>query len=487
MNHRKTLSTETAAAKAGFSAATGYRIQRDPRPPSQKRAPRGRRRPDPLAGIFDKDVVPMLQDNTDIRPVGVFRELMRLHPDLDPGIRRTLERRIRDWRARHGPDRDVIFRQTARPGRIALSDFTVMNALGVTVAGQPLDHRLYHFRLPWSGFRHAEVVLGGESFTALATGLQAALWSLGGVPAEHRTDSLSAAFRNLGKDDARDRTGRYEALCGHYGMTASRNNRGVAHENGAIESAHGHLKREVTDALALRGSKDFADIDAYRAFMAGIVGRGNARRAKAIRAERGTLRDLPPMRTPDWEDATVTVTTSSGFILKKVFYTVPSRLIGHRLGVRIFDDRLELHLGHTHQLTLPRKRRGTSAKAVHVVNYRHVIHALKTKPMALLNLVYRDELFPRDAYRRCFEMAVARLGERAGCRLSVKLLALAHEENCEAALATEIDRGLQAGILPDLDDLRTRFAPDPGGLPEVQVTRARLAGYGALLGTGDAS
>lgn len=120
MNHRKTLSTETAAAKAGFSAATGYRIQRDPRPLRKNGRPPGRRRPDPLAGIFDKDVVPMLQKNTDIRPVCVFRELMRLHPELDPGIRRTLERRIRDWRARHGPDRDVIFRQTARPGRNAL-------------------------------------------------------------------------------------------------------------------------------------------------------------------------------------------------------------------------------------------------------------------------------------------------------------------------------------------------------------------------------
>ena len=179
MKHRKSHSTEAAAAKAGFSARSGYRIQQDPTLPSQKKAPGGRRRPDPLAGIFDEEVVPMLEGDSDIRAVGVFQELMRRHPDLDPGIRRTLERRIRDWRARHGPDREVIFRQTHTPGRIGLSDFTSMNALGVTVAGRPLDHRLYHFRLPWSRFRHAEVVLGGESFTALATGLQAALWSLG--------------------------------------------------------------------------------------------------------------------------------------------------------------------------------------------------------------------------------------------------------------------------------------------------------------------
>ena len=285
MKHRKSHSTEAAAAKAGFSARSGYRIQQDPTLPSQKKAPRGRRRPDPLAGIFEEEVVPMLEGDSEIRAVGVFEELMRRHPELDPGIRRTLERRIRDWRARHGPDQEVIFRQTHTPGRLGLSDFTRMNALGVTIAGQPLDHMLYHFRLPWSGFRHAEVVLGGESFTALATGLQAALWSLGGAPGDHRTDSLSAGFRNRCKDDAGDMTERCRLLCRHYGMAPSRNNRGVAHENGAIESPHGHLKREIADALALRGSADFADIDAYRAFIAEIVGRGNARACPGDRAE----------------------------------------------------------------------------------------------------------------------------------------------------------------------------------------------------------
>lgn len=487
MKHRKTHSTEAAAAKAGFSARSGYRINGDPTLPSQKKAPRGRRRPDPLAGIFEEEVVPMLKEDSGIRAFGVFEELMRRHPDLNPGVRRTLERRIRDWRAHHGPDQEVIFRQTHEPGRLGLSDFTNMNALGITIAGQPLDHMLYHFRLPWSGFRHAEAVLGGESFTALATGLQTALWSLGGAPGEHRTDSLSAGFRNRRTDDAEDMTERYRLLCRHYGMKPSRNNRGIAHENGAIESAHGHLKREIADALALRGSADFADVTAYRAFIAEIVGRGNARRSGRIKAERGVLQDLPPMRTTDYEGTSIDVTSSSGFILKRVFYTVPSRLIGHRLGVRLFDDRVELYVGASHHLTLPRKHRGSSTKPVYVVNYRHVIHSLKAKPMALLNLVYRDELFPRAAYRRCFEMALSQLGERAACRLTVRLLALAHEENCEAALAAEIDDGLAAGKLPDLDSLKTRFAPEPGAMPEVHIIRAPLAGYGDLLGMGDTS
>ena len=167
-------------------------------------------------------------------------------------------------------------------------------------------------------------------------------------------------------------------------------------EDQSIESPHGHLKRTIADALALRGSADFDDLDAYRAFIAEVVGRANAHRAKRINAERALLRDLPTMRAADYEETSVLVTSSSGFILRRVFYTVPSRLIGHRLGVRLYDDRLELFLSGTHHLTLPRGRAGATGPHAHVVNYRHVIHSLKKKPMALRNLVYRDALFPRE-------------------------------------------------------------------------------------------
>ena len=200
MKLRQTDSTAVAAAKASISVATAYRIEKDPRLPSQKQAPRGRRRPDPLAGIFEEEVVPLLKAAPGIRPVAIFEEMTRRHPELDEGVRRTLERRIRAWRAVHGEEQEIIFRQIHKPGHLGLSDFTDMAGFGVTIAGQPLDHRLYHFRLAYCGFEHAHVVLGGESFVALAEGLQNALWSLGGVPHEHRSDSLSAAFRNLDRD-----------------------------------------------------------------------------------------------------------------------------------------------------------------------------------------------------------------------------------------------------------------------------------------------
>ena len=425
----------------------------------------------------------MLTAAPELRAVAIFEEMQRRHPDLPDGTRRTLERRIRAWRALHGANQEVIFRQVHEPGRMGLSDFTDMADLGVTIAGVRLDHRLYHFRLAYSGFAHAHVIRGGESYVALAEGLQNALWALGGAPHEHRSDSLSAAFRNLDHDAREDLTRRYDALCRHYGMEPTRNNRGLAHENGSIEGPHGHLKKAVADALLMRGTSDFDDLAGYRLFIDEIVSRKNAHHAKRIAAERIVLQQLPGQRTCDHEETIVTVTSSGGFTLKKVFYTVPSRLIGHRLRVRLYDDRLELFIGATLLMTLTRGRAAATGKHAHVVDYRHVIHALRRKPMALLNLVYRDQLFPRDAYRLTFDRLLENIPDKAACRLMVDLLALAHDRGCEADLAAQLTADLAAGRLPDITALRTRFAPDPASLPEVVVHLTPLIAYEALLGT----
>jgi transposase InsO family protein len=483
MTFRQTGGPAVSAAKASISTATAYRFEQDHRPASLRTKPRGRRRPDPLADFFDAEVVPMLKAAPGLRAVAIFDEMQRRHPALSGGARRTLERRIRSWRTVHGADQEVIFRQVHEPGRMGLSDFTDMADLVVTVTGVRLDHRLYHFRLAYSGFEHAHVILGGESYVALAEGLQNALWALGGAPLEHRSDSLSAAFRNLDKDAREDLTGRYDALCAHYGMQPSRNNRGVAHENGAIESPHGHLKKAARDALLMRGSGDFDDLPSYRRFIDEIVSRKNAHHAKRIEAERPALQLLPGQRTCDYEETVVTVTSSGGFTLRKVFYTVPSRLIGHRLRARLYDDRLDLFIGGTLLMTLTRGR-AAAGKRAHVVDYRHVIHALRRKPMALLNLVYRDQLFPRDAYRHTFDRLLEKLPEKSACRLMVNLLALAHERGCEAELATLLGADLAAGQLPDITALRARFAPDPAALPEIVVRLTPLIAYEALLGAG---
>src|ERR1700693_2432289 len=443
MKSRLTEKKPAAAAQAAISLKSAYRIENDPRLPSQKAAPRGRRRPDPLVAIFDTEIVPMLEAAPGLRPIAIFEEMRRRHPELPDHVRRTMERRIRQWRALKGQDRDVIFRQVQEPGRMGLSDFTEMGDLAVRVAGADLDHRLYHFRLACSGFEHVHVILGGESYVALAEGLQNALWYL-------------------------------------YGREPPRNNRGVAHENGGIESPHGHLKNSIRDALLMRGTIDFDDLTVYRSFLDEIVGRKNARNRQRIDAERAVLQPLPDNRTADYEHELVYVSTSGGFVLRKVFYTVPSRLICHRPRARLFDDRVELFLGGTRVLTLVRGRPGRDGKHGHVVDYRHVIHALRRKPMALLNLVYRDQLWPRDAYRHMFDHLCERLSERAACKLMVELLSIAHERGCEAQLAALLTDDLAADRLPELKVLRERFAPDLASLPEVTVHLTPLTLYEAL-------
>ena len=480
MTHRLTSTARIAAAKSGFSGSSAYRLEKDPCLPSGKNRPRERRRPDPIAAVWDSEIVPLLKAAPGLRPVAIFEEIRRRHPELGDGVRRTMERRIRSWRGLFGPEQEVMFRQVHEPGRMGLSDFTDMGDLAITVARQALDHRLYHFRLVYSGFEHAHVVLGGESYVALAEGLQNALWALGGAPHEHRSDSLSAAFRNLDHDTREDLTCRYDALCAHYGMEPSRNNTGVAHENGSVESSHGHLKRTIEDAVLLRSSRDFADLPAYRRFIDEVVGRHNAKFGPRIDVERAALQELPGRRTADYEEAIVTVTSSCGFVLRKVFYSTPSRLIGHRLRVRLYDDRLDVYLGGTHQMTMPRGRAQSNGKHDHVVDYRHVIHSLKRKPMALMGLVYRDKLFPRQAYGRAFEAMVANLPVRAACRTMVDLLALAHDRACEVELGERLAQDLDDGRLPDMNILRALFTPNIDALPEIVVSYTPLSLYDEL-------
>ena len=480
MKLRETHAPAIAGAKAGFSTATAYLIEKELRLRPAWKPPRERRRPDPLIDIWDSEIVPMLSAAPGLRSVAIIDEMNRRYPGRYLGTRRTMERRIRGWRGLHGPEQEVIFRQTHEPGRMGLSDFTDMADLAITIAREPLDHRLYHFRLVYSGFEHAHVVLGGESYVALAEGLQNALWALGGAPSEHRSDSLSAAFRNLDDGARADLTTRYDALCAHYGMEPTRNNTGVAHENGSIESSHGHLKKAVEDGVLMRGSRDFVDLTAYRGFIDEVSGRHNAKCGARIDIERATLRELPGRRTIDFEEAIVTVTSSSGFVLRKVFYSTPSRLIGHRLRARLYDDRLDVYLGASLQMTMPRGRAHASGAHDHVVDYRHLIHSLRRKPMALMGLVYRDKLFPRQAYRRTFDVLLATVSARVACRTMVDLLALAHDRACEGELAERLTRDLDADILPDMSVLRGVFTPDAAALPAIVVTYMPLSAYDEL-------
>lgn len=401
--------------------------------------------------------------------------------EVPDSVRRTLERRVADWQALHGPDKEVFFPQRHDPGVLCLSDFTVADSLEVTIRGEAFPHRLYHFRLACSGWEDAKVILGGESFAAIAEGLQDALWRLGGVTAEHRSDSLSAAFKNLDRDAQADFTRGYEALCAHYGMRASRNNPGEAHENGSIESPNGHLKRRIAQALLKRGSLDFAQLDDYRLFVSGICAKHNARRRHLVAAERLHLGELPRHRTTDFTVRTAAVTRNSTISVDKVLYSVPPRLIGRKLEVHLFDDRLECFLGPTAALTLPRVR-AIGTQRAHRIDYRHVIATLKRKPQALRGLIYRDALFPHSAYARAWQVLDASLAPKDACRTMVGLLDLAANNACETALAVRLDDILDARGLPDLAELRDAFAvKTPIITADIVIPPPDIASYDVLL------
>lgn len=477
---RTKLGQEVAAAKVGISVRSARRLDGVLALPSQREARSWRTRPDPFEAVWQSEIIPMLEAAPGLTGTTLLEEVQRRYPGkYEDALLRTLQRRVRTWKASHGKEREVFFAQANPPGRLGLSDFTNAAVLQVTIAGANLLHLLYQFALAYSGWRYVEVVLGGESFMALSSGLQSAVWMMGGVPEEHRTDSLSAAFKNKAEHELLTR--RYEGLCMHYGMRPSRNNLGVSHENGSIEARQGTLKRTMEQALLLRGHRDFPDLDAYRRFVAEVFGRLNARVARKFSEERGMLKALPVRRSSDYEEVDARVTKFGTITVKKVLYTAPSRLVGHRLKVRVYSEKLEGWLGNVCVLELRRGQPDPASGRGKVVDYRHLLPALKRKPGALARSVLRDELFPRTEYRQMWAQLKDQLPEAGACRLMVGLLDLAGNGGCEAELAQRLAVLLASGELPDLERLQKDLAPRPALYPPVTVVLPDLASYDQLL------
>jgi transposase InsO family protein len=477
---RSQHSQEAAAAKTGISVASARRVEVGVVLPSQRSPRHWRTRADPLAEVWDSEIVPMLQGAPALMAVTLLEELQRRHPErFADSVLRTLQRRVGQWRAEHGLEREIYFAQEHPPGRLGLSDFTVADELGISLGGLVFPHRLYQFALAHSGWRHVRVVLGGESFQSLATGLQDALWMAGGVPEEHRTDSLSAAFNNLA--ERQELTSRYQALCAHYGVRPTRNNTGVSHENGAIEARQGSLKRALDQGLLLRGSREFADLAAYEQFVAETVRRLNARCARAWEAERACLRPLPVRRTADFEEIDARVSKFGVFTAKSVLYSVPSRLAGHRLKVRLHSTHLEAWLGGVKVFECERLHASAADRHPRQIDWRHMLPSLKRKPGAFARWVLREAMFPRSEYAQAWQRISAELPERAACRLMVELLDLAERANVVAELAGELAALHASGELPDIDVLRQRLAPRPPAMPEVEVVLPSSSVYDELL------
>jgi hypothetical protein len=464
-----------SADSADFSTRTARRLDGGGRAAT---APRMyRTRADSFLGIWSTEIEPLLQRDAKLRAVTLFADLQQRHPGrFRDGQVRTLERRIRQWRAVAGPSRPVMFPQEHPPGWQALLDFTDCGELAITIAGEMLPHRLGHVCCPHSGWQFAQVILGGESYPALAETLRLALEALGGVPQTLRTDSLSAAYKNLKQHE--ELTTRFDALCRHYGCTPTRNNLGVAHENGAVESPNGHIKRRLDQALRLRGTRDFARLEDYRDFVTVIVTAANAPRAAAIAMEQAGLAPLPSFPGVTWTEALGTVSRFSLITVLGWSYMVPSRLMGHRLVVRIFDDRLEFHVGHQQVHTCPRRHGHQRSPQV---NYHLCIDALIQKPGAFARLIYRDDLHPSSIYAQIWLRLRERVSEHAACRTYVRLLHLAHQHACEVALGHRLAEILAADDLPDAEALRVTFAaPASVAVPVLLFRTADPAGYDEL-------
>ena len=437
-SRRKGKTQKIAASQIGFCRRSAYNIEKRGFKVS-KPEHNWKTREDPFEHIWEEEIVPMLEQNPHLQAKTILGELQRSHSGEYPDtVLRTLQRRVRKWRAISGPEKEIIFRQNHPPGWQGMSDFTHGNKLGVTIQKEKLEHIFYHYRLVYSKWEFVGVILGGESFIALSEGLQNAFWLSGGVPETHRTDSLSAAYKNCSDKKKEEFTKNYRELCAHYQTEPTRNNKGIAHENGAIEASHGGLKNRIDQALMVRDSRDFSTIDEYKQFIREIVMAHNRRVHKKYLEELAFLKELPERKTIDFSEERVRVTTSSTIRVRDVVYSVPSRLIGMTIKVHLYDDRLECFIGNDKVARLERKRRNHSR--VSQIDYRHVIGALDRKPQAFRNYVYQDKLFPTFAFQETWKQLDQELDSRTACREYIKILKQAAEGENESIVNNFLEK-----------------------------------------------
>ena len=485
------MSQQLAADAVGISLRSAQRIDRGELQAGAQQQAIGRQwrtRADPLVEVWDSVLLPMLERSPQLEPQTLLLHLERTFPGQEWYRRkRTLQRRVEQWRALHGPAREVMFLQHHQPGVLGISDFTLLKGEPITVAGQVLEHRLFHFRLPYSGWCHVEVIHGGESFVALSEALQNALALCVGVPAEHRTDSLSACFRNRDGSYAGDYTSRYRELCAHLGVIATRNNRGVAHENGAIEGPHRHWKHRLEQQLIQRGSREFATETEYRQLVSQVTTTLNSRHEVAgrLEIERLHLQPLPVERFADYEPVVVTVRSTSTIEVRSITYSVPSRLIGQQLTVHLRHDRLDLYLRSHYVETLPRLHPQKGQKALRRIDFRHVIESLRRKPRALLRAQLQDDLLPTDSWRQLWRQLLAALPPDEAAKVMVDALHVAAKTDDLAGVERYLRRQLRSGELT-IGALRDHYGLRPPrglmAMPQIEIPERTLSSYDELLG-----
>lgn len=469
-------SLAVAAAKAGMSEKTARRYRDLGRLPGEVRpAHDWRTRKDPFEKVW-AGIKSQLEQEPRLEARTLFEALQREQPGVfADGQLRTLQRRIKHWRAVEGPAREVYFPQVHEPGRLCESDFTHMTSLGVTLAGRQFEHLVYHFVLPYSNWETGTICFS-ESFESLSDGLQNALWQLGGVPVEHQTDRLTAAVHKT--DHPEEFTQRYEALLRHYDLQGRRIQAGRANENGDVEQSHHRFKRAVDQSLMLRGNRDFEDRAAYGAFLTQVFTRRNQNRKARFAEELAVLRGLPPQRLDAGKRMLVRVGPSSTIRVQHNVYSVHSRLMGEQVEVRLGAETLEIWYGQRRVETLPRLR----GERKHRIEYRHIIDWLVKKPGAFENYRYRDDLYPTSRFRIAADALRRDQGTR-GTREYLGILQLAAHESetgVDDALRHLIDQGEMISTKVVATLIASGIALP--SVTAVTIDEVALEPYDALLG-----
>jgi transposase len=470
------MSLLKAAMKSGMDRKTARKYRRSGELPSSVKEPRNwRTRFDPLAAVWP-ELEAQLQQAPKLEGRTLLEWLQQRYPGQYPDtVLRTLQRRVRRWRALAGPSKEVFFSQVHEPGRLGSSDFTHMDKLGVTIGGQRFDHLLYHFVLTYSNWEHVTVCFS-ESFSSFSEGLQNALWNLGASPDRHRNDRMSLAVHQDGHTE--EFTQNHRALMSHYGIKPEATNASSAHENGDCEQAHRRVKETVEQALLLRGSRDFASRADYEAWLHDLVERRNAGRRQRLAEERARLQPLPAGRLPSVLRHRVKVSHGSTIRVQNNAYSVPSRLIGEWVEVRVGVETIEVWYAERQQLTAPRLR----GRDKHHIDYRHVIDWLVRKPGALARYCYRADLFPTSRFRQAYDLLVELHAERAASRAYLGILQMAARDS-ESAVDGILAKLLREGAVVSVAAVEAMLNSDTTmSVPAlVQVPSVDLRSYDDLL------
>lgn len=386
-----------AADKADMDEKTARKYRQLGRLPSEVGPERTwRTREDPFTEVWP-EVHAQLEEAPGLEATTLFAWLQGKYPTkFDDSQLRSFQRGVKRWRATAGPAKEVFFSQVHHPGRLCASDFTHMNRLAVTIGGQPFDHLVYHWVLTYSNWESITICFS-ESFESLSEGFQNAVWELGGVPQRHRTDRMSLAVNNATSE--KEFTQRYTALLDYYGMEMEKIQPDEPNENGDAEQSHRRFKESVDQALLLRGHRDFESREAYERFLKRLVAGRNDGRRQRLDEELPRLRHLPERRRESYKRLSLRVDSGSLIRADHNTYSVPSRLIGERVEVRLYVEHVEVWYAQREMERFPRLR----GRGKHRINYRHIIDWLVRKPGAFENYVYREELFPTSRFRMAYD------------------------------------------------------------------------------------